>query len=181
MSASFRMALVRVVGNGTLGQRRAHDHTAHAGRGLEVSLAALSPAGRQVGVDLRHGGGDGRRGSRWVMLSSSPASTRTFRRCATEFGIRSGGLHARLGPVCSAQTLLALERLPLQLSVDLLQSDPPVLRWTCSRDSDAHCSRAKLSVGDLMLRDTDDTLCSRPTRNHAPSRRLRRGLSRTCE
>jgi len=40
-----------------LGERSAHDHAAHAGRRREVSLAALSPAGRQVGVDLRHFGG----------------------------------------------------------------------------------------------------------------------------
>lgn len=38
----------------TLGQRCAHDDTADAGRSREVSLAALSPAGGQVGVDLGH-------------------------------------------------------------------------------------------------------------------------------
>lgn len=42
----------------TLGQRRTHDHSPHAAGGLEVSLAALSPAGGQVRVDLRHFGGD---------------------------------------------------------------------------------------------------------------------------
>ena len=46
---------------GTLGQRRAHDDSAHAGGSLEVSLAALSPAGVQAAVDLRHVGGVGRR------------------------------------------------------------------------------------------------------------------------
>lgn len=38
----------------TLGERSAHDDTADGGRRGEVSLAALSPAGRQAGVDLRH-------------------------------------------------------------------------------------------------------------------------------
>ena len=46
----------------TLGERRAHDDSANAGRGAEVSLAALSPAGGQVGVDLRHLVGIGGRG-----------------------------------------------------------------------------------------------------------------------
>ena len=41
----------------TLGERSAHDHAAHAGRSIEVLLAALSPAGVEVGVDLRHRGG----------------------------------------------------------------------------------------------------------------------------
>lgn len=40
----------------TLGERCAHDHSSHAGGGLEVSLAALSPARVQVAVDLRHFG-----------------------------------------------------------------------------------------------------------------------------
>ena len=41
----------------TLGQWRTHDGPAHAGRSREVSLARLSPAGVQAGVDLRHGRG----------------------------------------------------------------------------------------------------------------------------
>lgn len=41
----------------TLGKRCAHDNPANAGWGREVSLAALSPAGAEVGVDLRHFGG----------------------------------------------------------------------------------------------------------------------------
>jgi len=44
-----------VVGKGyTFGQRRTHDDPANAGRGLEVSLAAFSPAGVQIGVNFRH-------------------------------------------------------------------------------------------------------------------------------
>lgn len=46
----------------TLGERCAHDHTAHAGGRGEVSLAALPPAGVQRGVDLGHPGGVGRLG-----------------------------------------------------------------------------------------------------------------------
>lgn len=42
----------------TLGERRAHDDSPHAAGGLEVSLAALSPAGGQVRVDLRHVAGE---------------------------------------------------------------------------------------------------------------------------
>ncbi len=41
----------------TLRKRCAHDHTAHGGGSGEVSLAALSPAGVRLAVDLRHVGG----------------------------------------------------------------------------------------------------------------------------
>lgn len=41
----------------TLGEGSAHDHAAHAGGGIEVLLARLSPGGVEVGVDLRHRGG----------------------------------------------------------------------------------------------------------------------------
>lgn len=43
----------------TLRQRCAHDDPAHAGWGLEVSLAALPPAGMQTAIDLGHLGGGG--------------------------------------------------------------------------------------------------------------------------
>jgi hypothetical protein len=46
-----------IVQKHTLGEGSAHDHAAHAGRSIEVLLAALSPAGVEVGVDLRHRGG----------------------------------------------------------------------------------------------------------------------------
>ena len=52
----------------TLGERCAHDNTAHAGRSLEMLLSALSPAGVQLSVDLRHFGGGGRRCRRGVVV-----------------------------------------------------------------------------------------------------------------
>lgn len=50
----YRSFLIKIH---TLRERSAHDHATDAGWSGEVSLAALSPAGRQAGVDLGHFGG----------------------------------------------------------------------------------------------------------------------------
>lgn len=49
----------------TFGKRCAHDDPTHTGGSGEVSLAALSPAGGQVGVDLGHCGVDG---EQWMVV-----------------------------------------------------------------------------------------------------------------
>lgn len=46
-----------LTGINTFAQWRGHDDPADTGGSLEVSLAALAPAGVQIAVDLGHGGG----------------------------------------------------------------------------------------------------------------------------
>lgn len=46
-----------LTGINTFAQWRGHDDPAHTGGSLEVSLAALAPAGVQIAVDLGHDGG----------------------------------------------------------------------------------------------------------------------------
>lgn len=65
-----------IVQKHTLGEGSAHDHAAHAGRSIEVLLAALSPAGVEVGVDLRHRGGVVDGGGGWSVSSLSSSSRR---------------------------------------------------------------------------------------------------------
>jgi hypothetical protein len=60
-----------IVQKHTLGEGSAHDHAAHAGRSIEVLLAALSPAGVEVRVDLRHRGGVVDGGGGWSVSSLS--------------------------------------------------------------------------------------------------------------
>lgn len=142
----------------TLGERRTHDHTAHAGGGLEVSLAALSPAGVEGGVDLRHCAGPGRR--RWV--GGAVVSCRRRRPSSSGGSLNFALLwtlalvRAVLAPAARLVPHVTRSRWPARR---LLHHCRGRRVWTC-------CSAGKISAASVKgrdhHRDTNDTSCFSP-------------------